>query len=108
MRPVWPILALLASACPERGQTPGRAPSPAAGRSAPEAGSTRPWSAEEEACVDRWLAARRLDAFGSPQGTLYAGGTPLFDEATGERTSRQAYLAAHRPEALEACLAGRG
>jgi hypothetical protein len=53
--------------------------------------------------VDQWLAAHHYDGFGSPEGTNYSGGTPLFDEATGQRTPRLAYLARHRPEALQAC-----
>jgi hypothetical protein len=53
--------------------------------------------------VDRWLASQKLDAFGAPEGTMYPGGTPLFDETTGQRTPRLAYLARHRPEALQAC-----
>ncbi|MDP3963860.1 MAG: hypothetical protein Q8Q39_05185 [bacterium] len=32
----------------------------------------------------RWLAAENLNEYGDPQGTFYAGGTPLFDEKTGE------------------------
>lgn len=61
------------------------------------------WTAAQETCVDRWLAAHGLDAYGSPQGTMYMGGTPLFNEATGQRTTRQAFLAAYHPEALRGC-----
>jgi hypothetical protein len=74
------------------------APAPAP----PDAGGST-WTAAQEACVDRWLAAQALDAYGSPQGTMYMGGTPLFDEATGQRTTRQAFLAGHHPEALRGC-----
>jgi hypothetical protein len=34
---------------------------------------------------------------------MYAGGTPLFDEASGRSTSRQAFLARHNPDILTAC-----
>jgi hypothetical protein len=61
------------------------------------------WTEAQEECVNRWLQAHGLDGFGSPQGTMYMGGSPLFDEATGKNTSRQAFLAAHHPEALRAC-----
>ena len=42
--------------------------------------------------IDRWLKQQGLNQYGDPQGTMYAGGTPLFDEATGERTDRLDYL----------------
>lgn len=61
------------------------------------------WTEAQEECVNRWLQAHGLDGFGSPQGTVYMGGTPLFDEATGKNTTRQAFLASHHSEALPAC-----
>jgi hypothetical protein len=63
------------------------------------------WTEARSACVDHALAAEGLDAYGSPQGTVYAGGTPLFDEASGQKTSRQAFLAQHHPELLQRCPA---
>jgi hypothetical protein len=60
----------------------------------------------EEACVDRWLTARRLDRYGNPEGTMYAGGTPLFNEATGERIDRLAFVYQRQPEARAACAPG--
>ena len=33
-----------------------------------------------------------LNMFCDPVGTFYLGGTPLFDESTGERLSREDYL----------------
>jgi hypothetical protein len=59
--------------------------------------------AAEEACVDKWLAARRLDPYGNPLGTMYAGGTPLFDERTGEHVDRLAYVYKRQPLARAAC-----
>ena len=61
------------------------------------------WTEAQEACVNRWLQAHGLDSFGSPQGTVYLCGSPLFDEATGRNTTRQAFLAAHHPEAFRSC-----
>ncbi|WP_257446917.1 hypothetical protein [Archangium lipolyticum] len=60
-----------------------------------------------EACVDRWLQANKMDRYGHPEGTMYAGGTPLFNEATGETTDRLEYVFARQPEARKAC-AGKG
>ena len=57
----------------------------------------------EEACVDRWLATRRLDPYGSPAGTMYTGGTPLFDERTGERRDRLEYVYKRQPAASDVC-----
>ena len=59
--------------------------------------------AREEKCVDRWLAERKLDPYGSPEGTMYAGGTPLFNEATGRHIDRLDYVYRKHPEAKAAC-----
>jgi len=59
--------------------------------------------ARAEKCVDRWLAERKLDPYGSPAGTMYAGGTPLFNEATGRQIDRLDYIYRKHPEAKAAC-----
>ncbi|PTL85410.1 hypothetical protein [Vitiosangium sp. GDMCC 1.1324] len=56
-----------------------------------------------EACVDRWLQEHKLDNYGHPEGTMYAGGTPLFNEATGETRDRLEYVFSRQPEARKAC-----
>lgn len=61
-----------------------------------------------DACVDRWLAEQKLDAFGSPLGTAYAGGTPAFDETTGTARSRFDVLAAKFPGLARTCDGVRG
>ena len=71
-----------------------------------KAGSEQNPSAEE--CVDRWLAEQKLDAFGSPLGTAYAGGTPTFDETTGTARSRWDYLVAKYPGLARTCDGVRG
>ena len=58
-----------------------------------------PTKTDEEMCVDRFLVARKLNAFGDPEGTSYAGGTPLFDEATGKTTDRLAHVYGKQAEA---------
>ncbi|KKT04748.1 MAG: hypothetical protein UV78_C0030G0020 [Parcubacteria group bacterium GW2011_GWA2_43_17] len=45
-----------------------------------------------KAKIDDWLAERDLNQYGDSRGTLYTGGTPLFDESTGQATDRYAYL----------------
>ena len=58
-----------------------------------------------EACVDRWLQEHKMDQFGHPEGTMYAGGSPLFNEATGESKDRLEYVFGRNPEARKACAA---
>ena len=61
--------------------------------------------ADETACVDAWLKGKKLDRYGSPEGTMYAGGTPLFDERTGERAERLPFVYKRHPAAKKACQA---
>ncbi len=79
--------------------------------SAPSSGGTQADSqlpdggrAEVESCVDRWLQEHGLDRYGHPEGTLYTGGTPLFNEATGETYDRLEYVFSRQPEARKACV----
>jgi hypothetical protein len=53
--------------------------------------------------VERWLKGHGLDAYGNPQGTMYAGGTPTFDETTGRSVDRWTLVMKNRPEALSSC-----
>jgi hypothetical protein len=57
-----------------------------------------------EACVDRWLQEHKLDSYGNAEGTMYAGGTPLFNEATGESRDRLEFVFERQPEARKACV----
>ena len=54
-------------------------------------------------CIDAWLAERHLNEYGDPVGTMYSGGTPLFDERTGTRRSRLQVLLARQPDLARAC-----
>nr|PIY95217.1 MAG: hypothetical protein COY67_01095 [Candidatus Komeilibacteria bacterium CG_4_10_14_0_8_um_filter_37_78] len=38
--------------------------------------------------IDNWLLEQDLNQYGDPEETMYAGGTPTFDETTGETTNR--------------------
>lgn len=82
----WAILLVLCAAC--RREAPATAP--------------------QGSCLDRELAAKGLNSFGDPEGTMYAGGTPLFDERTGRTISREQYVAARRPDIARACAADAG
>ncbi|HYV43625.1 MAG TPA: hypothetical protein VFA20_02145 [Myxococcaceae bacterium] len=57
----------------------------------------------EAQCMDKWLEDNRYDQYGNKAGTMYAGGTPLFDEATGKTTDRMEYIYQNHPEARTAC-----
>jgi hypothetical protein len=89
--------------------TPPPAPSPAepeaAQPNAPRFSTPQEREARSgpEACVDQWLKERGLNQYGDPPDTLYAGGTPLFDEETGERTDRLEYVFKRHPELRERC-----
>jgi len=86
----WATLGiLLACACPQTAPTPQA-------------------QAPPQSCLDRQLAAKGLNPFGDPEGTMYAGGTPLFDEKTGRMTPRDPYVLARHPDIARACAADAG
>ncbi len=117
MRPALLLLSALAMvACRPSGShqasTPAPAPSaataarpqPAAERApAPTSSSGPRLNARQTECVEKWLKGHGLDDYGNPQGTMYAGGTPTFDEATGHAVDRWSLVAKNRPEALQSC-----
>jgi hypothetical protein len=123
VKPLLPLVPLMLAgtllACPKEKATMGRpesslpaspAGSPAPPSVAATARSGPPSAAREreEACVDGWLSERKLDRYGSPEGTMYAGGTPLFDERTGEQVNRLDHIYRKHPEARAACAPGTG
>ena len=80
-------LVLLVAACKE--------PTPNAPSSAPpDAGSS---------CVDQELSRRGLNQYGDPPETIYAGGTPLFDEKTGRTRDRIDHVLTRHPEIAKVC-----
>ena len=119
MRPaLLPLLLLAAAACPP--STPHEAsappppprsgasaarPTPPAERAAPPplAASRIQLDGKQTECVERWLKGHNLDDYGNPTGTMYAGGTPTFDETTGRSVDRWTLVAKNRPEALQSC-----
>jgi hypothetical protein len=50
--------------------------------------------------IDAWLAAHAdsLNQYGDPIGTMYTGGTPLFDETTGATIDRYTYIVRKHPD----------
>ena len=57
----------------------------------------------QDSCLDKWLKSKKLDRYGSEEGTMYMGGTPLFDERTGESRDRLDFVYERHPEAKKAC-----
>jgi multiple sugar transport system substrate-binding protein len=48
--------------------------------------------------IDEWIEAEGRNAYGDPADTVYAGGNPLFDEATGKTMQRDEYVLGRHPE----------
>jgi len=119
MRPaLLPFLLLTAAACrqstpheasapppPPQSAAPAARPAAPAERTAPApvAASSIQLDAKQTDCVEQWLKGHGLDAYGNPQGTMYAGGTPTFDETTGRSVDRWTLVAKNRPAALQSC-----
>ncbi|OJI06510.1 hypothetical protein BK004_03125 [bacterium CG10_46_32] len=61
-------------------------------------GFARGLTPEQKVAIDDWLSANNLNDFGDKEGTFYTGGTPLFDERTGETIDRFQYLFDKFPE----------
>ncbi|WP_226994303.1 hypothetical protein [Myxococcus hansupus] len=110
-------LLLLAPGCSRK---TGEAPGPTDASSAPsestktgaskgelgtevDSGAGGTARAAQEACVDAWLQKNGLDTYGNPEGSMYTGGTPLFDERTGESTDRLEFIFKNKPEVRQAC-----
>ena len=53
---------------------------------------------ETKARIDRWIKEKRRNRYGDPPDTMYAGGTPLFDERTGKAKDRYEYILERHPE----------
>ena len=50
--------------------------------------------------IDKWLEGNNLNKYGDPIDTYYIGGTPLFNEETGERMDRYDYILKKIPDIL--------
>lgn len=50
-------------------------------------------SVDEQQQIEAWIVTNDLNQYGDAKDTVYAGGTPLFNEVTGEYTDRYDYIA---------------
>jgi hypothetical protein len=48
--------------------------------------------------IDKWIREGKRNEFGDPQGTVYAGGTPLFDMRSGKTRDRYEHILDKHPE----------
>ena len=51
--------------------------------------------------IDNWLLSQSLNEYGDPEDTMYTGGTPTFDEATGEAIDRFELIFGKFPELID-------
>ena len=52
----------------------------------------------EKARIEKWIVDNKLNQYGESADTLYAGGTPLFDELTGKTLDRYEYIFKNHPD----------
>lgn len=55
-------------------------------------------SSEERAKIETWISDNGLNEYGDPSGTVYAGGTPLYDEKTSQTIDRFDYILNRHPD----------
>lgn len=48
--------------------------------------------------IDKWIEDNKLNPYGDPRDTMYLGGTPLFNEATGKSKDKYEYILEKHPE----------
>ncbi|NUP98677.1 MAG: hypothetical protein HUU35_02355 [Armatimonadetes bacterium] len=54
-----------------------------------------------KARIDAWIKTKGCNEYGDPPDTMYAGGSPLFDERTGQMKDRYEYILSKNPELAE-------
>ena len=55
---------------------------------------------EQKEKIDNWIGENNLNRYGDPADMMYAGGTPLFNEATSESVDRYDYIFKNHPNIL--------
>ncbi|MFH1030673.1 MAG: hypothetical protein V1770_05445 [bacterium] len=55
-------------------------------------------SEEAKKKIDDWIVSGNYNQYGDPKNLMYTGGTPLFNEMTGELTDRYEYILRNHPE----------
>ncbi len=55
-------------------------------------------SGKERTKIENWISENGFNQYGDPNGTVYAGGTPLYDENTGQTLDRMDYILERHPD----------
>ena len=55
-------------------------------------------SLEEKQFIESWILKNNLNQYGDPKDMVYIGGTPLFDESTGESIDKYEYILRNHPK----------
>jgi len=64
-------------------------------------GQIKELTKEQKQKIDSWIEENNLNRYGDPADTMYIGGTPLFNEATGENIDRYDYILGKHSDLLE-------
>ena len=57
-----------------------------------------PVTDEEKKKIDQWITDSNVNEYGDPKNTIYIGGTPLFNEATGKYRNLYDYILERHPD----------
>ena len=57
--------------------------------------------------IDDWLEKKGLNKYGDAANAIYTGGTPLFDEKTGQAIERYDYILNKFPDILDLIKQGK-
>ena len=55
-------------------------------------------SEKEKEKIDQWIIKENLNPYGDSYDSVYTGGTPLFNETTGEKMDRYEYIVGQHPD----------
>lgn len=55
---------------------------------------------QQKEWIEKTISKLGLNEFGDPKGTVYMGGTPLFNEMTGKKLDRFEYIVRKHPDWL--------
>ena len=55
-------------------------------------------SEKEKVKIEAWIERNGLNRYGDPKNRRYRGGTPLFNEGTGESIDRHEYILRKHPD----------
>jgi hypothetical protein len=69
--------------------------------------TTASLTAAQKQSIDDWLAKKGLNRYGDSPNAVYTGGTPLFNERTGQSMERYQYILNKFPDILNLIKQGK-